>query len=97
MGSRPIYSNTPIRFRALPQRFFLSSAEPRGLLIFDKKEGDSMWTARQTILISFIVMLIVAIRSGAAISAGFPEKPIEFTVPFAAEAAVILWRGRSPR
>jgi putative tricarboxylic transport membrane protein len=29
-------------------------------------------------------MLIVAIQSDAAISASFPEKPIEFTVPFAA-------------
>jgi putative tricarboxylic transport membrane protein len=43
-----------------------------------------MWTARQKILLSLGLMLIVAIRSGAAISAGFPEKPIEFTVPFAA-------------
>ncbi len=42
-----------------------------------------MWTARQMILISAGLMLIVAIQSGTAVSAGFPEKPIEFTVPFA--------------
>ena len=56
-----------------------------------------MWTARQKILLSLGLMLIVAIRSGAAISAGFPEKPIEFTVPFAAGVVVTLWPGRSPR
>ena len=39
---------------------------------------------RQKILFSLSLMLIVAIQSGTAISAGFPEKPIEFTVPFAA-------------
>jgi putative tricarboxylic transport membrane protein len=43
-----------------------------------------MWTARQMILISFSLMLIVAVQSDTAVSAGFPEKPIEFTVPFAA-------------
>jgi len=43
-----------------------------------------MRTARKTILMSFTLVLIVAIHSGVAISAGFPEKPIEFTVPFAA-------------
>lgn len=43
-----------------------------------------MRTARQLILKSVGLILIVAIQSGAAISAGFPEKPIEFTVPFAA-------------
>jgi putative tricarboxylic transport membrane protein len=43
-----------------------------------------MWTARQKILISLSLILIVAIQSGTAVSAGFPEKPIEFTVPFAA-------------
>ena len=36
------------------------------------------------ILFSLSRILIVAIQSHAAISAGFPEKPIEFTVPFAA-------------
>jgi len=39
---------------------------------------------RQKILFSLSLMLIVAIQGGTAISAGFPEKPIEFTVPFAA-------------
>jgi putative tricarboxylic transport membrane protein len=43
-----------------------------------------MRTARQMILISVVLLLIVAIQSGTAVSAGFPEKPIEFTVPFAA-------------
>ena len=43
-----------------------------------------MRAARQKLLISFSLMLIVAIQSDAAISASFPEKPIEFTVPFAA-------------
>jgi len=43
-----------------------------------------MWTARRRILVSLSLTLIAAIHSGVAISAGFPEKPIEFTVPFAA-------------
>ena len=43
-----------------------------------------MWTARRKILVRLSLTLIVAIQSGVAISAGFPEKPIEFTVPFAA-------------
>jgi putative tricarboxylic transport membrane protein len=43
-----------------------------------------MRTARRMILISIGVMLILAIQSGTGVSAGFPEKPIEFTVPFAA-------------
>jgi putative tricarboxylic transport membrane protein len=43
-----------------------------------------MRTAHQKIVLSLSVMLIVAIQSDFAIPASFPEKPIEFTVPFAA-------------
>ena len=43
-----------------------------------------MRTTQRMILISIGLLLIVAIHSGAAISASFPEKPIELTVPFAA-------------
>ncbi|MGH8650022.1 MAG: hypothetical protein ACREUP_12090, partial [Burkholderiales bacterium] len=42
-----------------------------------------MCRARRNILIGLSITLIVAIRGGAAMSAGFPEKPVEFTVPFA--------------
>jgi putative tricarboxylic transport membrane protein len=63
---------------------FAPLREPRFLLILDKKEGHSMRTVRQNILVSLSLTLIVAIHSSAAISASFPDKPIEFTVPFAA-------------
>jgi putative tricarboxylic transport membrane protein len=43
-----------------------------------------MWTALQKILVSFSVVLVVTIQSESAFPASFPEKPIEFTVPFAA-------------
>src|SRR5918996_6176185 len=51
---------------------------------FSSKGRPYMWTTRQKILVSLSLMLIVVIHSGAAISASYPEKPIEFTVPFAA-------------